>query len=327
MRAKFLELVSPFNVVLRESAVTKREIIAKTILSAISPGTELSAYRGEESLQNKPPEFPRLLGYCNLSKIIKVNSSNLPFKVGDKILTFQSHRDIVSVNSDEIISLVPKGISDYDAVCTYLFHLGYSGILNLNIVTGSNVMIIGGGCLGVASAAMNAIASNSVTLVSDLPNSSFDVITKNLNIKVISRKAILKKIFKEKFETVISTTNSFNDLHDSLQCLKMHGSIGILGFPGRGQNSFNVNPFVSNNFYRKQLNYQAIGMLPEKNDTRGFLNFNEKKNFIYILDLMKQKKLSHKIFNTNTYSFKNISKCYADLESRKSPSKTHIIKW
>ena len=129
------------------------------------------------------------------------------------------------------------------------------------------------------------------------------------------------------FDYVVSTTNSLRDIDLSLQAVKVRGTIGILGFPGRNESYSDFNPFRSDQFYLKQLTYKALGMLPEINDSRGFLKFNERDNLKYVLGLMKRKIISHKIFLPKIYSYKDISKCYEELDLRTHHARTHLIKW
>ena len=66
-------------------------ILCETLVTAISPGTELAAYNGLPPLR-PATGYPRLQGYCNVSQVIAKGSQVKSVNIGDRILTFQSHR-------------------------------------------------------------------------------------------------------------------------------------------------------------------------------------------------------------------------------------------
>jgi hypothetical protein len=70
-----------------ESLLASDEILCKTLVSAISPGTEIAAYNGLPPLRPMKP-YPRLVGYCNVSEIIDVGSNVTEYKIRQRILTF-----------------------------------------------------------------------------------------------------------------------------------------------------------------------------------------------------------------------------------------------
>ena len=326
MKSKVLRLLGPRDIKLENQTIDKKEILARTIYSAISPGTELAAYSGAHQLR-AGTSYPRLLGYCNVSEVISVDPDVEIKKKGDHIVTLQSHRDIFSIDAHEVLSIVPKGVSLKDAACSYLFHLGYAAAINLNILQGLNIAVFGGGCLGLSTAIMQSFSARSVTIFSDIKLENLQSQQEKKIFNMARRKDLDGSKYKDFFDIAIVTTNSFEDLQHCLRCLKDRGKIGILGFPGRDGQAIDFNPFQSDYFYVKQLTYQAIGLLPESSDDRSFLRFNEHANINFILDLFKQKKISHKVFSPKTYHYTNLDKCYDDLHSRISSAKTHLIKW
>lgn len=326
MKSKVLRLLGPMDIKLENQVIDKKAILARTIYSAISPGTELAAYSGAHQLR-AGTSYPRLLGYCNVSEVISIDPDVKVVKKGDHIITFQSHRDIFSIDAHEVLSIVPKGVSLKDAACSYLFHLGYAATINLNILQGLNVAVFGGGCLGLSTAIMQSFSAQNVTIFSDIKSKNIKYQQEKKIFNTARRKALDSSKYKDFFDIAIVTTNSFEDLQHCLKCLKDRGKIGILGFPGRDGQALEFNPFQSDYFYVKQLTYQAIGLLPESPDDRNFLRFNEHANINFILNLFKQKKISHKIFAPKTYHYTNLDKCYDDLHTRISPAKTHLIKW
>ena len=107
MKSKVLRLVGPRDIKFENQVIDKKAILARTIYSAISPGTELAAYSGARQLR-AGTIYPRLLGYCNVSEVISVDPDVEVVKKGDHIVTLQSHRDLFSIDAHEVLSVVPK---------------------------------------------------------------------------------------------------------------------------------------------------------------------------------------------------------------------------
>ncbi len=77
------------------------EILVETLVSAISPGTEISAYIGLPHLRQEVT-YPRLLGYCNVGKILEVGKGVLNFQSDDLILTNAAHCSHYKLKSQEV---------------------------------------------------------------------------------------------------------------------------------------------------------------------------------------------------------------------------------
>ena len=115
----------------RQLSYTKQDeysILAKTLVTAISPGTETAAWLGLPPLRTGPVVYPRLVGYCNVAEVVHCGSKCSGIKPGDRILTFQSHCSHFLVNFSDVLAVVPDDLDSQSAVKAYLFHLGYSKI-------------------------------------------------------------------------------------------------------------------------------------------------------------------------------------------------------
>src|SRR3990167_7362260 len=107
MKYFYYELDSPFNLVKRELDLGNRslgvnEIYAETEFTAISTGTEVAAWMGKPPLR-PTTTYPRLIGYCNLAKVVRIGTNVTYTAVGDYILTHQSHRTSFICNSEDVL--------------------------------------------------------------------------------------------------------------------------------------------------------------------------------------------------------------------------------
>jgi NADPH:quinone reductase-like Zn-dependent oxidoreductase len=150
IKTKVAYLEEPYNLNFKDvslkDSLTANEIFCETLVTAISPGTEVAAYVGLPPLQ--PGKiYPRLVGYCNVARVLKVGSKITGLSAGDRVLTLQSHRSHFIVQGNEILSLVPSGVNSHEAATAYLYHLGYDAIHKAGIKYGHKVVVILGSSL------------------------------------------------------------------------------------------------------------------------------------------------------------------------------------
>lgn len=330
---KTLILEKPFNLKFKTSNLNvnnlkRNEIFCKTLFTAISPGSETAHYQGFEALAGKS-NYPRTLGYCNLAKIIKKGSSVNQYKLNDYILTFESHRSHFIIDESLVLSKVSKDIKPEDAVCAYLFHLGYSSLHKTNIKYGTKVVVIGLGALGLGALSIFKNAGAQVFSITDQLSSSR--ISKKIGANKVYKRTQINKLYRELgpglADVVITTTSSWNDWDIALDLAGVNATVGVLGFPGRNVNAPTKNPLHSKNFYIKQLSIISLGLSPTKNDERSFLRYNEKSNIEFILNEIKAKKIIPGNLVNKVLSANSIEKAYKSIISRKSNATTYVLKW
>jgi threonine dehydrogenase-like Zn-dependent dehydrogenase len=304
------------------------QILCKTIVTAISPGTEIAAFNGLPPLRAAAC-YPRLLGYCNVAEVIDVGSLARKHKIGDRVLSFTSHRSAFILDENEVLYRVAHNADPGDMATTYLFHLGYNAVLRSNIVQGSKVLVIGLGALGLTSLAM---AVRSGALVYGVTNHSKpSEIARNYGaLGTYTRYELEKLLLNEdcqNFDVVISTTSCWQDWHLALKSLRQMGLIAVVGFPGRGELPPTQNPLMSEFFYMKQIRIEAVGYSPKLPDERGFCRFNERSNIEFIGDQIQLGKISPKQIISGHYDCHKIEEAYLELKHRKNSPITFLLKW
>lgn len=323
-------LEAPRKLVLRDEQLTAPgpgEMLCETIVSAISPGTELAAWRGLPPLR-PGVTYPRLQGYCNVARVIEVGSGVSTVAPGDRVLSFASHRSHHLLAEEDILYRLPEDAEPAPIAATYLFHLGYNAVLRSNVRPGSRVAVIGLGVLGLAAVAMAHIAGAEVVAVSDQPAPR--AIAQHYGaVAAIGRdasKAAIEELGAGA-DVVISTTNGWADFALALQIAGQNGTIACLGFPGRGQPPGDFNPLDSQYFYMKQLRIEAVGWSPEHDDSRGFNRFNERANAAYLAKLIAGGALDASLILSGRYPGERIEQAYADLDARKDDAVTYLLDW
>ena len=300
-----------------------QEICTKTLYSAISPGTELSAYKGDPPLRPTNKIYPRLQGYCNVSQITSIGSDITKFKVGDYILTNSSHRSNDTISANEIITRIPKNTDLVSISTTYLFHLGYNACLKSKMTPGHNVAIVGLGTLGLTSAAVaNIFGASTFGFTNNLDNKTN---FKNFGFRTVFSKNNTKK--NNIADIVIITSNAWDDWELALRLAKPGGKIAVIGFPGRGQDKPKNNPIRSEYFYDKQLNIISCGYSPNQDVPEQDIRFTLKRNCQYLMSSIIEKKLPAKELITEIRDSKELCLVYEEMINRRSHSGTYVLDW
>lgn len=328
--AKVVWLDAPGALALREellAAPGPRELLCETIVSAISPGTELAAWRGLPPLR-PGVVYPRLQGYCNVARVVETGAEVTGFAPGDRVLSFASHRSHHLLPEGEVRYRLPPEAEADQIVAAYLFHLGYNAVLRAGVRAGSRVLVQGLGVLGLTSVAMAALAGAEVWALSGHASSA--AIAMDYGARAVFERGeenALREALAPGADVVISTTNGWDDFALALRLAGQNGVIATLGFPGRGEPLPDFNPLASEHFYMKQLRIEAVGWSPEHDDSRGFNRFNERANIAYLARAIIAGRLDPAPLLSGRYPGEAIAQAYADLDARRNNALTFLLDW
>jgi threonine dehydrogenase-like Zn-dependent dehydrogenase len=326
-------LEAPLQLVFRQEEIDTgtlpaKSVLAKTLVSVISPGTELAAYKGVPPLR-PGNSYPRVVGYCNVAEVLKVGKGVSDLAIGSRILTFASHRSHFCIDEDQIVGIVPAGMRSGDAACAYLFHLGYNAVLKSEVCLGSTVLVVGLGVLGLTSVAMAALAGGRVFAISDHEIPSQKAL--GFGAEACFRRSDMGKLAEalgtEKASIVITTSNSWADWRLALESTGNQGTIAVMGFPGRGEPNPEFNPLYSAYFYDRQLRIIAAGLSPQTQDSRGFLPFNEKDNIKRIFGWIQGERINPEILVSGRFPAMRLVDAYEGLVNRHSSPSTYLLDW
>lgn len=327
-------LLAPYNLRLENCElplIQESEILCQTLVTAISPGTELGAYTGLPSLRSGI-NYPRLLGYCNVARVIGAGGAVSGVTIGDLVLTFGAHVSHFVIPQEKVLYRLKPGDDPSEIVVAYLYHLGYSAVISSGIRAGSRVAVIGMGLLGLTSVAMSKIAGAEVIGFSKRNN--LEDKARSLGaMKVVSAREPGSK-FEGAFDgfgadVVITTSNYWSDWKVAMEFAGYGATIACLGFPGRGDSdgALDLNPLDSKYFYAKQLTIKSVGLMPENIDSRGFLRFNERANISYIAKLISNGTLSASSLVSAEYSCFELESAYKQLLQSRDSAITFSLKW
>ncbi|MDP1815402.1 MAG: zinc-binding dehydrogenase [Leadbetterella sp.] len=332
--AKIYTLSLPRELILKEemidpSKLEEDEFISKTIYSAISPGTEVAAYCGFEPLRNDIIPYPRVVGYCNISQVIFKGEKVANLKIGDFILTFQSHRShFKSSSSDFFIKVNPNFLKE--SCVAFLFHLGLHSALTGNLVAGHNVGIVGIGVLGYTSGIISKISGANVFAFTN--QKKIKKLLKSKGIEFFPKvKESLIEIEKMTngigLDIIINTSNKWEDWLLCLDFINKGGVIVNLGFPGRGEKLPTFNPLDPKFLYLKNVTIKYLSSLNVNGVNADIQRFNRERNLIYILKLIENSIIDSNEIISSEIPYTDLENQYKLYESQSQNLFSTIIKW
>jgi len=334
IEALIYELSGPRNLYFKKERLAptellEDEIIAQTIYTAISPGTEVAAYTGLQPLRADISQYPRVSGYCNIAKVIHKGAAVSKFDVGDYFLNFQSHRSHFKCKESDFIIKVSKEHIKNSCVA-YLYHLGFHSALTGALRAGHNVGIIGLGVLGYTAGIMSKISGANTFVLTNQLNNKETIENEGLQLFKKSESSIeaIKNITHQVgIDIVINTSNTWNDWLLSMQLVNKGGTIVNLGFPGRGEESPDFNPLDPKYLYMKNTTIKYLSALNSKSMEVHEQRFNIERNLFYILNLIEKGIIHSEQIISAEISYKDLEKQYHVYESRENQLFSTVLNW
>lgn len=330
------ELAAPKVLIVKEqqinaNSLNSQSVLAKTLYSAISTGTELAAWAGKPPLRPSTI-YPRLVGYCNVAQVQAVGSEVNDLVEGDVILTHQSHRSSFCCSRKDVL-LIAKNINQISQrrlATTYLYHLGYSALSEGGYRPGFEVAIIGLGALGFASASLVSAYGGAPLIFSGRSNAS--ALLKHIPFaqsfnKNQSQIPCPSDVGLDGVDLVINTSDSWADYELGLNIVRRGGSMVLLGFPGRGMALPAFNPLDSKYIYDKTITIRQAGHVPSLDVAPIDLRFTLKRNLAHIYSLLKMGRLDPSPLLKTSYPWNCLQTAYEFLEGRPEDSLSAILEW
>ena len=155
----------------------------------------------------------------------------------------------------------------------------YSPIVHWKTAPGKKVGIIGLGGLGHMGVKLAAAMGAEVTVFSHSPKKKEDALRMGAKeFIVVNNKEDLKSESK-KYDLIINTVSAEIDLEWYIECLKLDGSIVLVGLPGKPY-AISTPPLISQ---RRSVSGSMIGGMPELQE---MLNFCGKHNVVSDIELI-----------------------------------------
>ena len=271
-----------------------------------------------ESISNKLNE-PMEIGYCNVGKVIAVGEGVTEFKIGDRVASNGKHAEIVNI-SKNLCAKIPDEVNDSDAVFTILGSIGLHGIRLSKPSIGEKYAVIGLGLIGLVTIQILKAHGcecvgfeydeDRIKIANDL---GFETIklSHDINVEETINNFQDEIGFDSSIITASSKTSEPIDLAASIT--RKRGNIILIGVA-----DIKLSREI---FYHKEINFKVScsygpGRYDKEYEEKGidypieYVRWTEKRNFISILSLMKQKLINVRKLITHEFDIKESNKAF-----------------
>lgn len=152
-----------------------RQLLVRALCSGISQGTELLLYRGEGPTPFDPsldapgqPTYPRRYGYAWVGEVVAGVDDGTggvaTIPVGTRVFALAPHAEYHVLDADSL-TIVDTSIPPERAVLTASLETALTGVWDAHISLGDEVVILGGGIVGLLTAWLAQLSGARVRLV------------------------------------------------------------------------------------------------------------------------------------------------------------------
>jgi 2-desacetyl-2-hydroxyethyl bacteriochlorophyllide A dehydrogenase len=157
---------NPYEIELIQSPLPvpgEEEVLIKTRISAISPGTELLVYRGQFPPKmaldaaipalTRPFGYPLAYGYASVGQVVEIGRSAKKDLLGQSVFCFHPHESHYVVRQDQLVRL-PDDIDPVNAAFLATMETAVNFLMDGRPVIGENVVVFGLGIVGLLTTAL-----------------------------------------------------------------------------------------------------------------------------------------------------------------------------
>jgi threonine dehydrogenase-like Zn-dependent dehydrogenase len=308
------------------------ELLVRTEISALSPGTETRIYTGTEAARfSYRVSYPFTLGYNNVARVIATGSRVQNYQPGQRIFTRMPHIseyvvgertaavEPASLNSNvpasySVIAAVPASVTSEEASLTHLLTLGFNALHRGQYRFGETVMVIGLGVVGLGAVCMAHVAGARVAAIGNAP----------LRLEVARQLGACEAWLagdddelrarrfagEEGIDMVVVCADSWSALKTAIDLSRRNTRIVALAFPGAGQGPAPFDPFEPSDFYNRSLSYVASSWMPTDDYAPEYQRFTVPRIYRYILDLMARQRIRTSSLVTHRFPIDQIQSAF-----------------
>jgi len=220
------------------------EISGSTLVSAVSPGTELAVYRG----LLKGGRFPCPSGYAAVFEADRIGCNVKRFKAGDRVFCMGNHQSFQRVRECDAV-FVPHALPAERAVFARLMNITMSTLVTTTARPPSRVLVTGLGIVGYLAAQIFQSCGYN-TLVCDPADDRCQLALKN-NIKNVQRAIpVDDPSVAGKIALCVECSGHEQAVLDACKVMQKRGEIVLVGVPWARRTDLFAHDILSAVFHR-----------------------------------------------------------------------------
>lgn len=340
MKTRSVIINAPLDVVLveeerDENALKPDECFIESLVSMISPGTELSRAFGLK----KGASYPVRPGYCTVGRVLKKGDQVNSVELGDRILFMGPHAShhIVSANSinphsaeSEFLYKIHPDLSSKQAAVLIMAWIAMNGIMPVDVKMFDTVAIFGMGNLGLFLAIY--YKTMGVKVIGIEPVEHRCNVARSMGISQVigvqpqdQVEAIMAMTDKKGADIVIDATGLSVVIETAVSVAARYGTVVLLGSP-RSDYVTNITPILNTIHMRNLKVIGALNQLYPFDETQG-VRITKHKGFDHITKMMLEQTIDVDKFISHVIQPQDIMSAYDGLMNHKDEYSSVIIDW
>jgi len=315
---------------LDESVCGPNECLLESVVSMISPGTELSRVFGLKVNAT----YPVRPGYCTVAKVMKKGVELTQVNEGDLVLCLaphgSHHRYSIGHRHERVLYKLDPRLSPQEGAMIMMCWIALNGILPVDVKPFDTVVIFGMGNLGIflsiyyKQMGLKVIGVDPVEQRCDVAR-SVGISTCISCAPQDQEKTILELTKHKGADIVVDATGLSPVIETAIAVAAKHAQVVLLGSP-RSDYTTNVTPMLNAIHMR---NIKVIGALnqlypfEEKEGSR----ISQRRGMDYITELMVNKTIDVNRFITHTVKPEDIMSAYDGLMNHKELYTCVMVDW
>ena len=220
------------------------EIAGATLVSAVSPGTELAVYRG----LMKGGRFPCASGYAAVFEVEHTGSNVKQFRPGDRVFCMGNHKSFQRVRENDAV-LVPHALPAERAVFARLMSITMSTLVTTTARPPERVLVTGLGIVGYLAAQIFQSCGYNV-LACDPSEDRCKLALKN-NIKNVLRAIPMDNpSVAGKIALCVECSGHEQAVLDACKTIQKRGEMVLVGVPWARRTDLSAHDILSAVFHR-----------------------------------------------------------------------------
>lgn len=225
----------PFSLIWEKSEfdgnIPPNTLLAKTLFSTISPGTELGVFTGQYP-PRKDSRYPFQPGYAASGIVVQTGDGVSLFQKGDQIYFPGQHANYcLVIDPDHSAVKLKKGMDLQLAPFARFCQIAYSAVVCLEnkLITNNQILVVGLGVIGNITGQLFKLAGADVYGVDSHENRCR--LAENNGFCRACHPDDTDNYLLEKYPIIIDTTGNPKMIEYSLQNCSKYGSVVVLGSP------------------------------------------------------------------------------------------------
>jgi hypothetical protein len=333
------------------------KVRVRTLVSLISPGTELRLYRGEPMVEevwdcfadidapttegmgvapayritghNEPSgaKYPVNCGYNLVGEVVEVGEGVGSLDVGDRVFALARHQPVFDAREWQAVK-VPEGVSTEAAAFGYLPTLGLHALRRGGFTPGLNVAVIGLGLIGFGAALVADAIGAYLACLEISPARRRRAATALPRALVLDptgdgfEEALMERFQPFGIDVVVEAAVGPAPLDLGMRILDDQGRMVAIALHPE-----DVGPLLSADFYNKQASILGTSNAPYQDPAERLTRFTCRSNIEFLLELHSKGRLALDAMHTDTYPAAEIDVAFSDLDAAERDMIGVLLDW